>query len=644
MTFTRREFSLQFVTCLGLALLIVVSIWAYWPGRTGGFLLDDNSSLVKLQRLQESPEQILDYISGERSGPIGRQISMATFSLEQVYTDASITTIKRNNILLHQINGLLVFWLAYLLFAWRHVESAGLLALLSAAIWILAPLQVSTVLYAVQRMAMLSTSFVLLALISYLKWRFKPIPWTNGIHWLAAAALFATLAPFAKENGLLAVPIILLLEVVLLQGKSNSGASLRGLLIAAKILLFLCLVIAVIGVIVRWDGLNVGYATRSFTLLERLLTQPVVLWDYVLQFYLPDIRRMGLYHDDFPVFSTLVDPPIAIYSIISWSAVIAASAVLYIKGRALPLVYCAGFFLIAHSIESSFLALEIYFEHRNYLPSIALALLPSALLSMLLPLYRTVLMPLLAWGSIYVIYLLVQSAILGEVWSSDTLLMTHHHVAHPNSSRANSAMASRMAELGDFGAARNYSKVAFHLAEQQKSARAQRVGDYHLGNIALACLAQHPMPKEDLSLLGLQHPERPLGDSNLLNIISRLVTERRCPAMQWDILGDRFASMYLETPRQDRASHAVYTALASFSNGLQRYDLAIRYTSLALMLKPANPQSLLMHLHFSAAIEDDSEYDMAMSKLLRLCQSNSLNLEQRRTVALYRGGETCEFQ
>ena len=635
--------SLQSMICMGLGLLIVVSVWAYWPGQSGGFLLDDNSSLVKLQRLQGSPEQFFDYVTSERSGPIGRQLSMVTFSLEQLYTDASTATVKRHNILLHQLNGLLVFWLAYLLFSWRQTESAGLLGLLSAAIWLLAPLHASTVFYAVQRMAMLSTSFVLLSVISYLQWRLRPAGEIKALLWLLAAGVFGFLAPFAKENGVLALPIILLLEIAYLQGRSRSGKNVSGLLIAAKLLLGFCLVIVAAYLMLNWHGLSASYGHRSFTLTERLLTQPSILWDYVHQFYFPDIRRMGIYHDDFPVFSSLLEPQ-ALYSIASWLVVFVVGAMLYFLKRALSIVFCLAFFLTAHSIESTFLPLEMYFEHRNYLPSVALALLPSAFLGLLLPVHRVVLMPLLAWGLIYVIYLLVQCVILAQVWSSDTLLMIHHYSAHPNSSRANSAMASRMAELGDFGAARDYSAAAYHSAEEQKSARAQRSGDFYLKNIALACLAHHPMPRDDLALLGVHNPERPIGDSNLMNIISRLATNRHCPAMDWENLGDQFASMYLETPRQDRASHALYMALGAFSNGLQRYDWAFQYTRLALMHKPSHPQSLLMHLHFSAAIGADSEYDRAMSKLLSLCQAGALNIEQEKTLAFYSGGEACGSQ
>ncbi|MCY0536413.1 hypothetical protein, partial [Klebsiella pneumoniae] len=42
------------------------------------------------------------------------------------------------------------------------------------------------------------------------------------------------------------------------------------------------------------------------------------------------------------------------------------------------------FFLVAHLVESSFLPLEMYYEHRNYLPSFGLLLAATGLLEILL--------------------------------------------------------------------------------------------------------------------------------------------------------------------------------------------------------------------------------------------------------------------
>ena len=149
----------------------VLAAWIYWPGITGPALLDDRSSVMVITGLKAQPELALDYIFGDSSGLLGRSVSMATFVAERVYLDGSVATSKTINILLHLANGGLVIWLLWLLFRHLAVPGYRYLALALGAIWLLHPLWVSTVLYMVQRMAMLSTFFMLLTLISYIGWR-----------------------------------------------------------------------------------------------------------------------------------------------------------------------------------------------------------------------------------------------------------------------------------------------------------------------------------------------------------------------------------------------------------------------------------------------------------------------------------------
>src|SRR5690606_5451195 len=82
-----------------------------------------------------------------------------------------------------------------------------------AATWLLHPLLVSTVLYAVQRMAQLSTFFTLLALLAWLKARTADKPRSFYFFgWFVMPAM-SLLAMLSKENGALLPLYFLLLEV-----------------------------------------------------------------------------------------------------------------------------------------------------------------------------------------------------------------------------------------------------------------------------------------------------------------------------------------------------------------------------------------------------------------------------------------------
>ena len=164
--FVGPRFSKQLATggaLLLCGLLLALTAWIYWPGIKGPQLLDDRSSVLVIEDLRSKPELSLDFLFGNRSGLLGRSVAMASFVLEKLYLDEGIGGSKKVNIVLHLLNGVLVIWLFWLLFRFLQVTGYRWLAVMLGAIWLLHPLLVSTVLYTVQRMAMLSTLFMLLS-------------------------------------------------------------------------------------------------------------------------------------------------------------------------------------------------------------------------------------------------------------------------------------------------------------------------------------------------------------------------------------------------------------------------------------------------------------------------------------------------
>ena len=112
--------------------------------------------------------------------------------------------------------------------------------------------------------------------------------------------------------------------------------------------------------------LEAGYINRDFTLTERLLTQARVLWFYLGLIFLPSLGRMGLYHDDFSLSTSLWQPLSTFPAVAALLAML--SAALLLARRYPAFLFSVGFFLIGHSIESSVIPLEMVHEHRNYLP------------------------------------------------------------------------------------------------------------------------------------------------------------------------------------------------------------------------------------------------------------------------------------
>ncbi|WP_146003553.1 ArnT family glycosyltransferase [Kineobactrum sediminis] len=621
--------------CLALFTCLVFAAWIYWPGQSGAYILDDQSSLLPLERLAESPELFEDFVYGDRSGRLGRSVSMLTFSLEKIFTDGSVATLKRHSILLHVLIATLVFWLAYLLCQALEYPRPAWLALLAMAVWLFAPQQTSTVLYSVQRMAMLATLFVLLALVFYLKARAALGVSRSAWLWLALSGLSAGLAPFAKENGILAVPLIIVIEATLLRGRLVDGRSWTALRQGAWLLMGVGVVFVFAYFFLNFEQIKNGYDRRSFTLGERLLTQPVILWDYVTQFYWPDLSRLGVFHDDFPVSSSLTASSDAALALAGWLLLLAIALLCAWYGVAWIVPGLLFFFLGAHSLESGFFALELYFEHRNYLPSVALALLPAFTAGEIGRRWPALTTPLIAWGGIAVLALALKTVSQVQIWSSPTLLALHHLNGHPDSVRANTDMATRLAGLGDYDAALEFSTAGFNASQTQKAARLERAGDFHLRNIALACMAGITAPREQLNALGLEHPNRPIGDTNTLEVIVKLQRENRCPRFGWHLLADRLEVIYLSDPAPGRASVGVYTALSVFMNALERMQSASHYAALALAQQPDNAMLNLMQLHFTTALGKVGEASSLKQKLQALQAAGKLTVADQQTLALY---------
>jgi len=114
--------------------------------------------------------------------------------------------------------------------------------------------------------------------------------------------------------------------------------------------------------------LPASYAARDFTLGQRLLTEPRILWDYVGTSFFPVGSWMGIYHDNYVVSTSLVHPTGTVVAIIAWLGLI-AWAIAW-RQRAPLFAFGVLGFVVAHAMESGPIALELYFEHRNYLPSV----------------------------------------------------------------------------------------------------------------------------------------------------------------------------------------------------------------------------------------------------------------------------------
>jgi hypothetical protein len=621
-------------TLLFIALLAAITAWVYWPGISGPALLDDRSSVLVIDDLKNRPELAFDYIFGDKSGTLGRSVSMTSFVLEKMYLDEGIAGNKKVNIVLHLLNGGLLIWLFWLLFRFLQVPGYRALAVLLGALWLLHPLLVSTVLYVVQRMAMLATFFMLLACISYVYWRLRLIAGiANTLHFLPVP-LFFVIAMLAKENAVVLVPTLLLLEVWWFECKGERGYVILWLRRLSYSLIAMGVIALASILLLQWDALAARLHRRPFSLTERLLTQSRVVWDYVAQSISPQVARMGLYHDDVVVSTSLFEPGSTLFAVLSWILLLLVCGVLLRSRGGRWIVFGVAWFVLGHSVESTVLPLEMYFEHRNYFPLMGLVLALGSLFAIVVKKWPEPKAPLLVCLGLCAVMLSGLTSSQVQLWSNRSLLIMTHLNGHPQSARANIDMATELASRGEADAAHHYSKMAF-AASSSKASSQERVGDYQVRDLALSCLAGKPVPPVRIDTLGADDPQRPLSSVTTLLSLVRLLQDDRCPQFDRVRFADRMAELYLVEDFQHKASAKIYSNLAVLENALQRYDNAYAYAQQLLALSPYDKRGLLMKLHFATALNKVEAAQAVIATLQQMDQQGKLTVAEQQTLALY---------
>ncbi|MCG5526266.1 hypothetical protein LRB11_15220 [Ectothiorhodospira haloalkaliphila] len=358
---------------LPLLILTAIGITAFLfnPGLTGPFLFDDHPNLQALGYYGAITDisALKAYISSGFSGPTGRPVSLASFLIDARDWPADPYSFKRTNLIIHLLIGGLLFVVInkLMLAIGRNARAAAWIALIATALWLLNPFLVSTTLYVVQRMTQLAALFVLLGFWGYLQGRawLDTRPKAGYALMTVSVILCTVLATYSKENGALLPLLILVTEFALRYHWSTPGPDWRW-----KLIMLVLPSLVIVGyLLMRLTGSG-EFPHRDFNLEERLLSQPRFLWDYIWHLFVPHIQTQGLFQDGRVVSTHWLSPWTTLPAILGLLVMLIGA--IWCRYR-WPLVSLAIlFFLAGHLIESSTIGLELYFEHRNYLPAVFL--------------------------------------------------------------------------------------------------------------------------------------------------------------------------------------------------------------------------------------------------------------------------------
>ena len=265
-----------------------------------------------------------------------------------------------------------------------QTEDAYFIAILSAALWAINPIQIQAVTYIVQRMTSMAALFYVLGIYLYIQGRQATRGKIQILFFTGCFFSFVS-AMMSKENAAMLPVSLLLIEIIFFE-KTLSVKCIKNhipVLVGAGFLL------AFLGIFIVHKGyfnfLFDSYESRSFSLAERLFSEPRIVLFYISQIFYPLPERLSIVHDII-ISKSLLSP---------WTTLPAILIVLLLTGIGIsqikkrPVVaFSILFFFLNHIIESTVLPLELIFEHRNYLPSFFIFMPVAAGLKYLLNYYQ----------------------------------------------------------------------------------------------------------------------------------------------------------------------------------------------------------------------------------------------------------------
>ena len=343
----------------------------------------------------------------------------------------------------------------------RYGERAYAISALATVFWAINPVQVLAVSYVVQRMASMAGMFYITAMYFYLKGRTAE-GIRNRAFFFLCCAVAALLAFGSKETAAMLPVSLFIYELILIQGADRETVR--------KNLKFAFIPFAVIIILANsyldLSSFIFDYQVRSYTLGERLITEPRVIIFYISLLLYPIHSRLTLLHD-FDLSKSLIDP---------WTTLPAILIVAFCAGYALtiarkrPLIsFCILFFFLNHLIEGSFIPVELIYEHRNYIPSM-LFFLPVAIFTLRMLdyfSYKKAIRRLIVFSIIFVLFAEGHTVYMrNEVLKTDMALWIDNILKYPRLSRPHNNLGI------------NYTKQGLREAGMGEFIEALRLNNY----------------------------------------------------------------------------------------------------------------------------------------------------------------------
>ncbi|WP_233202262.1 hypothetical protein [Dyella sp. AD56] len=617
----------------------------YWPGLQGYWLFDDNPNIVDNPGVQPHEVSVPVLVRAALSSPASdfkRPLASLSFAANYLAGGLDPFGWKLINLIIHLLNGVLVFLLTRrLLTIVRTAPSAAnkhtrggleaspvsIVAALTAAGWMLLPINLTGVLYVVQREESMANLFVLLGLIGYVagrQWMLASTTTTDesksewGGFWICTTSLIipTAIGMLAKETAVMLPLYAFLIEWIVFgfrrqdQTHTASDGAQNGYIISLFIVLLIIPMIAGLA----WQIPHVlnpaNWAARDFTLGQRLLSEARVVCDYLVWTVLPTPHALSFYHDDFRISTGLLSPWTTLASLFVLAALVVL--VFWLRQRRPMVALGIALFLGCQLLTGTILQLELVYEHRNYFASfgVLLAVVPwlaetgsgSATPSYL---SRTVLAGLMLWWT-------GLTALTAYAWSDPLRLAQELAERAPDSPRAQYELGRTYIIYSHYDSASPYTKLAYAPLERaanlpESSILPQQALIFMNSRMGLPLKAQW----WDSMIAKLKARKSGVQDESSLAALAECARDGSCP-LPTDRMVQAF-EVALSHPAPSARLQATYSSYAW--NVLDNHTLGLHMIEGAVNSSPSEPSYRVTLVRMLAANGDDAKARTALEQL-----------------------------
>nr|WP_253260909.1 hypothetical protein [Rhodanobacter glycinis] len=619
---------------------------AYWPGLSGGWLFDDYPNIVDNHGVQPQTADVATLVRAALSSPSSefrRPLASLSFAANYLAGGLDPWSWKAVNLLIHLLNGLLVYVLANKLLgaatrdrtslnAAKDDSRTQLLAALVAGSWMLLPINITAVLYVVQRMESMANLFVLLGLIGYVSGRERMLAANRAsgmLGWLLCCislVLATIVGVMAKETAVMLPLYAYLIEWIVYRFKRHSiaGSHKEPRILSLFVAILLLPMIAGLAWLIPGLLNPAAWATRDFTMGTRLLSEARIVVDYIVWTLLPTPHALSFYHDDFRISTGLLSPWTTLASIFVLAAMVAA--VIGLRKRRPLVALGIALFLGCHLLTATIIPLELIFEHRNYFASFGLMLAVVPLLAPSTaartgsrpsyPLARGVLLGglLLLWAG--------ETAMTSLAWSSPLGMAESLAARRPESPRAQYELGRTYIIYSHYDPASPFTKLAYAPLERS----AALPGSSILAEQALIFMnARMGLPIKGAwwnSLIAKLKAHTPsVQDESSLAALTECMRNHLCNLPQNRMMEAFMAA--LSHPSPDARLLANYGDYAW--NVLDDHDLGLRMTESAVKADPGEPAYRITLIRMLVVLGQKGDATAALKQLETLNYAGRLN-------------------